>query len=59
MVLTDIAKAADMYEFTILHVTTKKWLHSQSSIFELKYFSQITSISKVEAKHPQRLFVRW
>lgn len=38
MVLSDIAMAVDMHESTISRVTTQKYLHCPSGIFELKYF---------------------
>jgi len=38
MVLSDIANAVDMHESTISRVTTQKFLHCPSGIFELKYF---------------------
>lgn len=38
MVLADIAQQVDMHESTISRVTTQKYLHCPSGIFELKYF---------------------
>ncbi|MCP1338697.1 RNA polymerase factor sigma-54 [Idiomarina sp. M1R2S28] len=38
MVLNDVAEAVDMHESTISRVTTQKYLHCPSGVFELKYF---------------------
>lgn len=38
LVLHDIAEAVDMHESTISRVTTQKYMHTPSGIFELKYF---------------------
>ncbi|OCG61863.1 RNA polymerase factor sigma-54 [Gilliamella apicola] len=38
MILSDIATAIDMHESTISRVTTQKYLHCPSGIYELKFF---------------------
>ncbi|OCG24000.1 RNA polymerase factor sigma-54 [Gilliamella sp. wkB108] len=38
MILSDVASAIEMHESTISRVTTQKYLHCPSGIFELKYF---------------------
>ena len=38
LVLHDIAEAVGMHESTISRVTTQKYMHTPSGIFELKYF---------------------
>jgi len=38
MVLHDIADAVEMHESTISRVTTQKYMHTPSGIYELKYF---------------------
>ncbi|MDV6327898.1 RNA polymerase factor sigma-54 [Idiomarina sp. PL1-037] len=38
MVLNDVAETVDMHESTISRVTTQKYLHCPSGVFELKYF---------------------
>lgn len=59
MVLADIAQAVEMHESTISRVTTQKYLHSPRGIFELKYFSPVTSIPRAAAKPRPRRFARW
>lgn len=38
MILSDVATAIDMHESTISRVTTQKYLHCPSGIYELKFF---------------------
>lgn len=38
LVLHDIAEAVEMHESTISRVTTQKYMHTPSGIYELKYF---------------------
>ncbi len=38
LVLHDIAKAVDMHESTISRVTSQKYMHIPSGVYELKYF---------------------
>ena len=38
MVLHDIADAVEMHESTISRVTTQKYMHTPTGIYELKYF---------------------
>lgn len=47
MVLHDIAEAVEMHESTISRVTTQKFMHTPSGIFELKYFfsSHVTTVT--------------
>ena len=47
LVLHDIAEEVEMHESTISRVTTRKYLHTPSGIFELKYFfsSHVTTDS--------------
>jgi RNA polymerase sigma-54 factor len=38
LILHDIAEAIDMHESTISRVTTNKYMHTPTGVFELKYF---------------------
>ena len=38
LVLHDIAEAVDLHESTISRVTTQKYMHTPTGVFELKYF---------------------
>ena len=56
MVLNDIAEAVEMHESTISRVTTQKYMHTPRGIFELKFFSPVTSIRREEESAHRPLF---
>ncbi len=49
MILRDIAEAVGMHESTISRVTTNKYIHTPSGLFELKYFFN-SSIRRVASE---------